>query len=187
MLREGESPPPIDVELLSLTARDEVVLWEMLRLAAHAEDRSVTDLRRDPDLARYVNGWGRPGDSGVKAVHRRSGTAVGAAWSRLWRSNDRGYGYIDEHTPELAIAVIAAYRGRGVGRRMLETLIRTMARSYAALSLSVRVDNPALRLYSGLGFEELHKSNVTDRVDDASVTMRLDLTRHSEPVEPWIE
>jgi ribosomal protein S18 acetylase RimI-like enzyme len=173
----GEGPhPTIDVELLSLTARDDVLLWEMLRLAAHAEDRGVTDVRRDPDLARYADGWGRAGDIGIKAVHRRSGAAVGAAWSRLWRPDDRGYGYIDEHTPELAIAVTAAYRGRGVGRRMLDALIHTVAKSYAALSLSVRVDNPALRLYREVGFEELDGSDVADRAGGTSVTMRLDLT-----------
>jgi ribosomal protein S18 acetylase RimI-like enzyme len=175
-MRGEGSHPTIDVELLSVTARDEVVLWEMLRLAAYAEDRSVADVRRDPDLARYVDGWERVGDIGIKAVHRGGGTAVGAAWSRLWRADDRGYGYIDEHTPELAIAVAAAYRGKGVGRRMLDALIRTVARSYAALSLSVRVDNPALRLYREVGFEELDGSDVTDRAAGTSVTMRLDLT-----------
>jgi GNAT superfamily N-acetyltransferase len=101
---------------------------------------------------------------------------VGAAWSRLWRPDDRGYGYIDERTPELAIAVTAAYRGRGVGRRMLDALIHTVAKSYAALSLSVRVDNPALRLYREVGFEELDGSDVADRAGGTSVTMRLDLT-----------
>ena len=163
------------VELLPLTAADDDLVWAMLRLAAHAEDRSISELRGDPDLARYVDGWGRPGDSGVKAVDR-SGAAVGAAWLRLWRADDRGYGYINEQTPELAIAVAAPYRGKGIGRRMLEALIRTATGSYATLSLSVRVDNPALRLYRHLGFKQLDGSAIADRAADTSITMRLDLT-----------
>lgn len=164
------------IELLPLTAGDGGVLWEMLRLAAHAEDRSIADLRGDPDLARYVDGWGRPGDSGVKAVDH-SGTVAGAAWLRLWRADDHGYGYIDEHTPELAVAVTAAYRGKGLGRRMIEALIRTATGPHTALSLSVRVDNPAVRLYRRLGFEPLDESAITNRVGGTSITMRRDLTR----------
>lgn len=165
-----------DVQILPLDTRhDELLLWDMLHLAALARDEDG-DLRQDPDLARYVDGWGRAGDRGVKAVDPGRASPVGAAWLRLWRADDHGYGYIDEHTPEIAVAVAATHRGRNIGTRLLEALIRTEIGSHAALSLSVRRDNPARRLYRRLGFEELAGSRTTNRAGDTSVTMRLDLT-----------
>jgi ribosomal protein S18 acetylase RimI-like enzyme len=148
----------------------------MLRLAALAEDRTLAEIRGDPHLARYVAGWGRAGDSGVKALDRHGGTCVGAAWLRLWTADDHGYGYIDDHTPELSIAVEAAYRGRGIGRRLLEELIATSAAPFAAVSLSVRRDNPALRLYRRTGFAPVAGSDMSNRAGTTSITMRLDRT-----------
>jgi ribosomal protein S18 acetylase RimI-like enzyme len=175
-MRGKGQPSGTDIEIMPLTAGDEPVLWEMLRLAAHAEDHSLADVRRDPDLARYVDGWGRGGDSGVKAVNRRSGTCAGAAWLRLWSADDHGYGYIDEHTPELSIAVAPGYQAMGIGTRLLEELIASATGAHAALSLSVRQDNdPALRLYRRLGFEQLGGSDMTNRAGSTSITMRRDL------------
>jgi ribosomal protein S18 acetylase RimI-like enzyme len=71
--------------------------------------------------------------------------------------------------PEVALAVRPGARGRGVGTKLLETLIgRTRRQGRAALSLSVACENPALRLYERLGFVRVA------RVADA-FTMRLDL------------
>jgi hypothetical protein len=46
---------------------DEPFLWRMLLEAAHAGDEvdGVEALKGMPELARYVDGWGRPGDLGV--------------------------------------------------------------------------------------------------------------------------
>ena len=160
-----------DIEIVPVTATDEPALWEMLRLAAQAEDRSLDDVRRDPELARYVDGWGRAGDSGVKAVDPASGVCVGAAWLRLWRAGDHGYGYIDEHTPELSIAVVPDHQGTGIGTRLLEELVAVTAGAHAAISLSVRRNNTyALRLYRRLGFEPF--VTATTEPDDSSITMR---------------
>jgi len=166
-----------DIEIAPLVAEDEPVLWPMLRMAALAEDRTLAEIRADPDLARYVTGWGRAGDSGVRALDRRRGTCVGAAWLRLWTADDHGYGYIDDQTPELAIGVEAGYRGRGIGRRLIEELVATSAAPFAAVSLSVRRDNPALRLYRRIGFTPVAGSDISNRAGPTSITMRLDRAR----------
>lgn len=44
----------------ALTAEDELVVWEMLRYAAH--EPSVEFIQKQPCLARYASGWGRVGD-----------------------------------------------------------------------------------------------------------------------------
>ena len=50
------------------------------------------------------------------------------------------------------IAVLRAYRGRGIATSALQTLQRTAAAEIRNLCLRVSRDSPALRLYERLGF-----------------------------------
>lgn len=108
-----------------------------------------------PELRRYIAGWGRPGDDGLLAEDA-GGRALGAAWLRVWPAAERGYGYVDRGTPELSIAVLPAERGRGLGGRLLRALLDRARGRWPAVSLSVDRANPAVRLYARLGFETLH-------------------------------
>jgi ribosomal protein S18 acetylase RimI-like enzyme len=103
----------------------------------------------------YVKGWGRPGDAAVVALE--AGFPVGAAWYRLFREGQGGYGFVDERTPELAIAVVPNARGRGIGEELLRALLeQARADGFAAVSLSVDPENRrALELYERLGFERV--------------------------------
>lgn len=66
-----------------------------------------------PELACYVEGWGRYGDDAVLAVDEPTGADLGAAWLRLWPGPETGYGFVDRATPELAIAVKVEHRVSG--------------------------------------------------------------------------
>ena len=120
-----------------------------------------------PKLALYHRNWGRPGDVGVAA--ERDGEVLGVALFRLFTEEDHGHGFVDEETPELAIAVADRDRGNGIGTRLLDE-IATAARAqgFSSLSLSVDVENPALRLYERAGYRELSR-------DEGGVLMVLDL------------
>ena len=74
-------------------------LRDMLKHAYHWR------LNEDPDLpvARYVNNWGRPGDAGLIAWENGP---IGAAWYRVFPGSAPGFGFVDEQTPELTIAVV---------------------------------------------------------------------------------
>lgn len=105
---------------------------------------------RSPAIARYVAGFGdRPGDVGF--VASLDGRAIGSVWARRWSADDCGYGFVDEETPEAVMAVLPAYRGRGVGTALLRALIDVESR----LSLSVDDRSQAVALYERLGFETI--------------------------------
>lgn len=102
-------------------------------------------------VSRYVRGWGRPGDTAVVALE--GGFPVGAAWFRVFPAAGPGYGFVDESTPELAIAVVPSKRGHGVGDELLGALIqKAQSAGYGRLSLSVEPGNPARKLYERHGF-----------------------------------
>jgi GNAT superfamily N-acetyltransferase len=122
-----------------------------------------------PELARYHEGWGRPGDLAVLAED--DGEVIGAASCRLFTAEDHGHGYVDDETPELAVAVWEERRGEGIGTRLMDGIEEAArAAGFSRMSLSVDADNPARRLYERLGYEEL-------TVDEGGVRMLKELLR----------
>jgi ribosomal protein S18 acetylase RimI-like enzyme len=151
-------------------AADEDFLWLMLVEAASwrpgGPRLSVSEAAANPSEALYVQSWGRTGDAGV--IAEVAGTSAGAAWWRFYTEEHHGYGFIEPAVPEVSIAVAEGMRGRGVGGALLTALIeRARHEDLRALSLSVEVDNPALRLYQRLGFTSVE-------LVGNSWTMRLD-------------
>ena len=145
---------------------DEHILRDMLYLAVFVPPGSPPphySVVAQPELARYVHSWGRRGDDGTIAI-ASSGQPVGAAWLRLWSEQDHGYGFVDALTPELSVAVRPEDRGGGIGTELLWRLLQRADESYERVSLSVSVQNPAVRLYQRFGFRSV-------AVDSASMTM----------------
>jgi len=155
---------------------DEEFLWEMVYWAAHVdEDDGVTlaDIRRDPDLVGHVDGYGRDGDLGV--IAEVDGRAVGAAWMRRFVPGVSDFSvFVDEDTPELVIAVVPEYVGAGVGGALLRVLFRHADDVVDQVVLSVRADNPAVRLYERFGFRETDR--ITNRVGTESLQMIRSVT-----------
>ena len=101
-----------------------------------------------PELQVYVAGFGNS-EHDRALIAEIHGNVVGAIWARIM--ND--YGHIDEDTPSLAMSVLKAYRGVGIGTLLLEQmLLAERAAGYAKISLSVQKNNYAVKMYKKAGF-----------------------------------
>jgi len=103
----------------------------------------------EPGVFMYIDQFGSlPDDCGL--IAELDGRAVGAAWVRCIK----GYGYVDDATPELALSVLPEHRRQGIGTALMTQLFAELRqRGYARTSLAVQKANPAARLYLRLGYE----------------------------------
>ena len=158
------------------TKDDEPFLWEMLYYAAHMdEDGQVSPLaaKKNPDLVKYVKDWGRETDIGCIALEPDGNQPIGAAWIRLLIADEKTTSYVDDVTPELAIAVLPEYLGCGVGTQLLKHLLEAAKQRYPRVVLSVRATNPAKRLYERMGF--VVTGEIANRVGTESLNMVIQL------------
>jgi ribosomal protein S18 acetylase RimI-like enzyme len=138
--------------LRAATVEDLPFLGRMMREAGFPPERRppLDEALRAPHVAQWLEGWMRAGDLGIVAA-ADDATPLGAAWCRLFTPTT--YGFVDEHTPIVAIAVDEPHRARGLGTALLRALAAAARAAHApALSLTVSPRNPALRLYERLGF-----------------------------------
>jgi ribosomal protein S18 acetylase RimI-like enzyme len=156
---------------------DEQFLWEMLYYAAHMdEDGEITSqaAKTNPDLVKYARDWGRETDMGCIAFEQGSNEPIGAAWLRLLNGYEKTTSYVNDDIPELAIAVLPEYLGRGVGTQLLLHVLEAAKKHYPSVVLSVRATNPAIRLYEKIGFVIVGKT--VNRVGTESLNMLIDLS-----------
>ena len=102
-----------------------------------------------PELQVYINKFGEKKDDYCLCAEA-SGKVVGAVWVR----NIKGYGSIDEITPEFAISLYRDFRGYGIGTEMMKSMLAYLKQvGYSKTSLAVQKDNYALKMYLSVGFQ----------------------------------
>lgn len=111
-----------------------------------------------------MQGWGREDDCGFLGSDTLTSQPIGAVWLRLPIGKHKGYGYVDDNTSELSIAVLPEYRGQGIGTQLLTHLFASKW-GKSSISLNVSADNRAVRLYERFGFDIISRS-------DGSLTMK---------------
>ncbi|MEP7050549.1 MAG: GNAT family N-acetyltransferase [Pseudomonadota bacterium] len=157
-------------------AHESTLIFSFLTLAARMleSNEPIQKALTDKELTKYWQGWGRASDLGVVAL-RDDSVPVSCAWLRQLPAPDAGY--VAEGVLELAIGTVASERGMGIGTRVLGRLIELCRAHARGISLSVRAENPAVRLYQRFGFRTT--AEITNRVGGQSLTMLLDFTQAS--------
>lgn len=108
---------------------------------------------KDKALSKYIDHWGKD-KYDIALVAEADKRLVGAVWGRRFTTENKGFGYVDAHTPELSMAVRAAFRNKGVGTALLEAIASEYRKiGVGYLSLSVDKANKAADLYKRLGYE----------------------------------
>ncbi len=148
------------IELRPIESADTPFLREMLYEAVYW--RSIAEgtnppfdeaLPPSPGIGKAVEQLGDwEGDAGVIALV--DSARAGAAWYRFWADDNYIRGHISEGIPTLVLAVHGDFRRQGIGRKMLDRLIKHAAQQeIERMSLMVSKDNHALHLYRACGFE----------------------------------
>ena len=154
-----------DFSIRPATAADADFLGDMLVEAVNwLPQRNLPreQVMADPSLAHYVSGWMKQDDLGVVAVDP-AGRPVGAAWLRYLTAADPGYGYVSDKVPEVTIGVVEPWRGRGVGRALLRSVLDSAReRGVEGISLSVERANFAAGLYAAEGFHTVESFEDSD-------------------------
>ena len=117
--------------------------------------RHVTQI---PEINVYIDGFGSKKNDYCLVAEMES-RIIGAVWVRILAGKIKGYGNIDDRTPEFAISLLKEYRNRGIGTQLMQRMIEYLKKQgYAQTSLSVQKKNYAARMYQKLGFEIIREN-----------------------------
>jgi ribosomal protein S18 acetylase RimI-like enzyme len=103
------------------------------------------------ELKVFYTDFGKPDDECL--VVEVDNKVVGAVWTRILSGEVKGFGNIDEHTPEFGISLFKEYRNKGLGKKLMESMLELLKKKgYKRTSLAVQKDNYAVNMYKNVGF-----------------------------------
>ncbi len=151
----------MEIIIREIKSEEVVKLEDMLYEAIYQPDenslipRSVIGL---PEVKVYIKDFGTKKDD-YYLVADKGGEIVGAVWVRILNGDIKGYGYIDDETPEFAISLFKNYRNQGIGTRLMTAMVGHLsAKGYKQTSLNVKKENYAVNLYKKIGFEIINEN-----------------------------
>ncbi len=158
-----------------VNSNEETLIFSFLFLASRMLEGNepIQKAVTDPFLKKYWFGWGRPGDLGVVSIDGATGIPISCSWVRLFSKEEAGTSFVGEGFPELATGTVEKFRGKGVGTVTLQSLIELAKPTYPGICLSVREDNPAVKLYERLSFKMVPGSEMKNRIGTKSFNMLL--------------
>ncbi len=129
----------------------EAVFWNPPKIRP-----SLDELFLNPDISKIFKEWdNQNGDFSLMAINEHN-QLIGAIWYRFWTNENHSYGFVNEKTPELGIALIPEMRGQGIGTELIKkTMMHAKKLAIQKISLSVEPENPSRKLYEKLSFEKI--------------------------------
>jgi len=97
------------------------------------------EIINQPELRIFTDGFGNRDDYCLVAEINEK--IIGAVWVRILCGELKGFGNIDEITPEFAISLYKEYRNRGIGTELMKSMLQILrAKGYKRTSLAVQKD-----------------------------------------------
>lgn len=145
-----------DIIIREIKEEEDHILEDMLYEAVFQEENSEPfprEIIKEPDIYVYIDGFGSLPDD-YCLVAETEDKIAGAVWVRVLAEEIKGYGNIDNETPEFAISLYKNYRQRGYGKLLMKRMIEHLKnKGYKQASLSVDKNNYAVGMYKKLGFD----------------------------------
>ena len=154
------------IKLRPIEKKDEIFLWDMLFEITYAIDEKIKPSKqvflRKKDIYKYVKDFGSDSSDAGYVAETDEGRLIGAAWYRLYKDDYKGFGYIDNNTPEISMAISEEYRNKGIGKQLLEALVQKAGKKgFSSLSLNVDSRNTvALHLFKARGFKVVNNKEI---------------------------
>lgn len=121
-----------------------------------------------PEVYAYIKDFGTQKDDYCFVADFKE-KIIGAVWVRIIAGEVKGYGNIDNKTPEFSISLLKKYRNKGIGTALMNRMIEHLTeKGYSQASLSVQKANYAVKLYKKNGFEI-----ISDENGDYLMTLKL--------------
>ncbi len=126
------------------------------------------DVINTPEISVYIDDFLKKKDD-YCLVADVDGIIVGAVWVRILAGEIKGYGNINDKTPEFSVSLLKEYRNQGIGTSLMKKMIEYLKeKGYEQASLSVSKDNYAVRMYEDLGF-----NIIDEKKDDYIMLLKL--------------
>jgi ribosomal protein S18 acetylase RimI-like enzyme len=140
-LKEDEYPLLKEFTYQAIFLRDENIIVP----------RTILD---DPKIKVFYEDFGKPDDECL--VVEVDDKIVGTVWTRIITGEVKGFGNIDEYTPEFGISLFKEYRNKGLGTKLMIRMLEILKENgYKRTSLAVQKDNYAVKMYKNVGFSIL--------------------------------
>jgi ribosomal protein S18 acetylase RimI-like enzyme len=134
---------------------ESAILKDMLYEAIFQIDETnqlPREVIEQPELSVFINNWGQSDD--LCLVAEIDDKIVGAVWTRILSGEVKGFGNVDNKTPEFAISLYKECRNKGIGTALMKAMLQQLkSRGYKQTSLAVQKENNAVRMYKNVGFE----------------------------------
>ena len=150
------------IKLRPIEEKDEIFLWDMLFEITYSSDTDKKPSKqvflKRQDIYKYVKGFGLESSDAGFVAENQDGRLIGAAWYRLYKEDNKGFGYVSDKTPELSLAVLEEYRNKGIGKQLLQALIQEAGKKYfSSISLNVDTRNTAaIHLFKSKEFKTVN-------------------------------
>ena len=117
------------------------------------------DIIKQPEIDVFIHDFGKKKDD-YCLVAEMDGKIIGGVWVRILSGEIKGFGNIDDQTPEFAISLFKEYRNKGIGTKlMIEMIDYLKNKNYKQCSLAVQKANYAVKMYKNVGFEIIAEKN----------------------------